>query len=218
MGPSRASYGEELCHQQTHRVQVFEILQRGVLMRRKEEEQEHTSETSHKNHLMPVNMALQCNQLCSFFAVKNGVQNNMPVRLDQEEVTAQVHHRLVQLVTACSLMQRMWGWKNHCNKTRSICCTNVSRSSALLTEHTLCQLVRKLTNQICRRLQVMRVIPGRTHIGALLHTFVLKDQGSMCVELLVPTASLMVETAWVRNWDVNHENVNHILKGWKSSL
>ena len=48
----------------------------------------------------------------------------------------------------------------------------------------------------------LRVILGRTHI----------------VEILVPTVSLMVDTAWVRNWDVNHENLNQILKGWKSSL
>ena len=66
--------------------------------------------------------------------------------------------------------------------------------------------------------KLWRVIPGRTHIGPVLYTFVSKDQGSMCVEILVPTVSLMVETAWVRNWDVNHENLNQILKGWRSSL
>ena len=77
MGQSRASYGEEiLSSANTPRPSVRNSSKR------------HTDETkgggavtlqtrARKKHLTPVNMVFACSQLCSFFAVKILIHNNM---------------------------------------------------------------------------------------------------------------------------------------------
>ena len=46
--------------------------------------------------------------------------------------------------------------------------------------------------------RLLRVVPGRTQIGPVLDGCVSEDQGLICTEILGPTESLRVDSAWVR--------------------
>ena len=46
--------------------------------------------------------------------------------------------------------------------------------------------------------RLLKGTPGKNQIGFVMQTLVSDDQGLMCIEILVPTASVMVDTAWVR--------------------
>ena len=43
-----------------------------------------------------------------------------------------------------------------------------------------------------------KVFPGKTQIGPVMDTFVSKDLGLICIEILVPTEALTVDAAYVR--------------------
>ena len=55
-------------------------------------------------------------------------------------------------------------------------------------------------------------------------TFVSEDHVLTCIEILVPTESLVVDTAWVReieglrNWHIKQESVKQLPNGRESSL
>ena len=89
------------------RVHVFEILQSSVLMRRMKGKGAgtHFKNEPEKTISFPQTWVFPCSQLFLSFSVTIWIQNNMPVRLDQEEVTAPAHHRFAQWVTACSQVQ-----------------------------------------------------------------------------------------------------------------
>ena len=46
--------------------------------------------------------------------------------------------------------------------------------------------------------RLLKGTPGKNQIGFVMQTLVSDDQGLMCIEILVPTASVMVDAAWVR--------------------
>ena len=70
----------------------------------------------------------------------------------------------------------------------------------MLTEDTHCPGLQRMGQaEICRRLQVVESYSWKNQDWSRHgHTFVSEDHGVMCIEILAPTDTQMVDAAWVQ--------------------
>ena len=148
-----------------------------------------------EKHLMLVMMILACNHLF-FFAVKAWIQNKMPVQihtsilvLNQEEVTALTH----QGPPVCAVGDQFEEPPQPTQQELTLKAEEARFSRTvdigqLFRTRPLCNIDGKSVVRLSKELANPKLVPFSTH----------SSQRIKCTEIRIPTASLVVDTAWVR--------------------